>query len=131
MCRIVALMMMVMSKNDTNIMTQQLIFFLTNSYDFRNPGFKSGTGHFTQIVWQETKELGMAKVKSSDGKIIVVARYRPPGNVINHFQENVNPKVNSVLSFRSDSFYTGSVETLSKKSTTAILGRSSCCLVLQ
>ena len=124
-------MMMVMSKNDTNIMTQQLIFFLTNSYDFRNPGFKSGTGHFTQIVWQETKELGMAKVKSSDGKIIVVARYRPPGNVINHFQENVNPKVNSVLSFRSDSFYTGSVETLSKKSTTAILGRSSCCLVLQ
>lgn len=47
----------------------------------------------------------MAKVKSSDGKIIVVARYRPPGNVINHFQENVNPKVNSVLSFRSDSFY--------------------------
>ena len=112
-------------------MTQQLIFFLTNSYDFRNPGFKSGTGHFTQIVWQETKELGMAKVKSSDGKIIVVARYRPPGNVINHFQENVNPKVNSVLSFRSDSFYTGSVETLSKKSTTAILGRSSCCLVLQ
>lgn len=115
MCRIVAVMMMVMSKNDTNINNDsQLIFFLTNSYDFRNPGFKSGTGHFTQIVWQETKELGMAKVKSSDGKIIVVARYRPPGNVINHFQENVNPKVNSVLSFRSDSFYTGSVETLSK-----------------
>ena len=56
----------------------------------------------------------MAKVKSSDGKIIVVARYHPPGNVINHFQENVNPKVNSVLSFRSDSCYTGSVETLSK-----------------
>ena len=48
----------------------------------------------------------MAKVKSSDGKIIVVARYRPPGNVINHFQENVNPKVKTVCwSFCSDSFY--------------------------
>ena len=108
----------------------QLIFFLTNSYDFRNPGFKSGTGHFTQIVWQETKELGMAKVKSSDGKIIVVARYRPPGNVINHFQENVNPKVNTILSFRSDSFY-WQCRDIVKRSMTAILGRSSCCLVRQ
>lgn len=70
-----------------------------DNYDFRNPGFKSGTGHFTQIVWQETKELGMAKVKSSDGKIIVVARYRPPGNVINHFQENVNPKLGASKSY--------------------------------
>ena len=72
----------------------------------------------------------MAKVKSSDGKIVVVARYRPPGNVINHFQENVNPKVNSVLSFRSDSFY-WQCRDIVKRSTTAILGRSSCCLVLQ
>lgn len=70
-----------------------------DSYDFRNPGFKSGTGHFTQVVWQETKELGVAKVKSADGKIIVVARYRPPGNVINHFQENVKPKLGATVSY--------------------------------
>lgn len=72
-----------------------------DSYDFRSPGFKSGTGHFTQIVWQETKELGVAKVKASDGKIIVVARYCPPGNVINHFQENVKPKVGASVSYNS------------------------------
>ena len=72
----------------------------------------------------------MAKVKSSDGKIIVVARYRPPGNVINHFQENVNPKVNRGLSFRSDPFY-WQCRDIVKRSMTAILGRSSCCLVRQ
>ena len=67
-----------------------------NSYDFRSPGFRSGTGHFTQIVWQESTELGVGKAKGSNGKIIVVARYRPPGNVINHFQNNVKPKVMSL-----------------------------------
>lgn len=72
-----------------------------DKYDFRNPGFKSGTGHFTQIVWQETNEMGMAKVKDSKGKIIVVARYSPPGNVINHFQENVKPKLGSSESYSS------------------------------
>lgn len=70
-----------------------------DKYDFRNPGFKSGTGHFTQIVWQETKEMGMAKVKDRDGKIIVVARYRPPGNVVNHFQENVKPKLGNSVTY--------------------------------
>lgn len=72
-----------------------------DNYDFRSPGFRSGTGHFTQIVWQESKELGIAKAKSSDGKIIVVARYRPPGNVINHFQDNVKPKLGASVSYSS------------------------------
>lgn len=63
----------------------------------------------------------MAKVKSSDGKIIVVARYRPPGNVINHFQENVNPKVKTVCwSFCSDSFYWQRCRDVVKRSMTAI-----------
>lgn len=72
-----------------------------DNYDFRSPGFKSGTGHFTQIVWQESTELGVGKAKGSNGKIIVVARYRPPGNVINHFQNNVKPKLGSVVNSSS------------------------------
>lgn len=66
---------------------------LSHSYDFKNPGFKSGTGHFTQIVWQQSKELGIGKAKSDDGKIFVVARYRPAGNFMYQFQDNVKPKV--------------------------------------
>lgn len=72
-----------------------------DNYDFRSPGFKSGTGHFTQIVWQESTEFGIGKAKVGDDKVIVVARYRPPGNVINHFQNNVNPKLGSSVTNRS------------------------------
>ena len=61
-------------------------------YNFRNPGFASGTGHFTQVVWVASKEVGIAKATSKTGKHFVVARYYPAGNVIGHFPENVLQK---------------------------------------
>lgn len=49
-------------------------------YDFNNPGFSSSTGHFTQLVWSETTEVGIGKaVKGTT--TYVVANYTPPGNV--------------------------------------------------
>ena len=69
------------------------MFSISDRYDFNKPGFKSGIGHFTQVVWKETKELGIAKAKGDDGKIFVVARYHPAGNYMNQFQDNVKPKV--------------------------------------
>lgn len=50
-----------------------------------------GTGHFTQVVWKETKELGVGCTKARDGKIYVVANYYPPGNYIGDFAVNVPP----------------------------------------
>lgn len=50
-----------------------------------------GTGHFTQIVWKNSKNLGIAKARSSNGKIIVVANYEPAGNFIGQYVENVPP----------------------------------------
>nr|XP_023020881.1 uncharacterized protein LOC111509384 isoform X2 [Leptinotarsa decemlineata]XP_023020882.1 uncharacterized protein LOC111509384 isoform X2 [Leptinotarsa decemlineata]XP_023020883.1 uncharacterized protein LOC111509384 isoform X2 [Leptinotarsa decemlineata]XP_023020884.1 uncharacterized protein LOC111509384 isoform X2 [Leptinotarsa decemlineata]XP_023020885.1 uncharacterized protein LOC111509384 isoform X2 [Leptinotarsa decemlineata]XP_023020886.1 uncharacterized protein LOC111509384 isoform len=47
-------------------------------------------GHFTQVVWKESKEIGVAYAKSG-GKIVVVANYSPPGNIIGFFTENVPP----------------------------------------
>jgi pathogenesis-related protein 1 len=38
-------------------------------------------GHYTQIVWKNTKDLGCAKV-TCKGNIIVVCNYDPPGNVL-------------------------------------------------
>ena len=38
-------------------------------YDFKSPGFAKGTGHFTQVVWVDTRSVGMAV--SKDGKYIV------------------------------------------------------------
>ena len=36
--------------------------------------------HFTQVVWKETTDLGMATAMSAD-KFITVARYKPTGNI--------------------------------------------------
>ena len=35
-----------------------------------------------QIVWRNTKRVGMGMANSSDGKVWVVARYVTPGNVV-------------------------------------------------
>lgn len=48
------------------------------------------SGHFTQVIWKESKELGVAFAKSS-GRIIVVANYYPAGNIVGHFSDNVPP----------------------------------------
>ncbi|XP_028673244.1 GLI pathogenesis-related 2, like [Erpetoichthys calabaricus] len=63
------------------------------NYNFRSPGFSSGTGHFTAMVWKSTKKLGVGKATTSDGSTFVVARYFPAGNITNagYFKENVLP----------------------------------------
>lgn len=63
------------------------------SYNFSRPGFQSNTGHFTQVVWKGSHELGVGKAKSRDGKLYVVGRYRPAGNNLRYFRDNVLPKV--------------------------------------
>ncbi|KAL1117015.1 hypothetical protein AAG570_004343 [Ranatra chinensis] len=49
------------------------------------------TGHFTQVVWLESQELGVGVAKSKTGQMFVVANYDPPGNFIGSFAENVPP----------------------------------------
>lgn len=50
-------------------------------------------GHFTQVVWKDSKELGIGTARSSSGKIYVVANYNPPGNMVGSFGTKVpSPK---------------------------------------
>ncbi|KAK3525681.1 hypothetical protein QTP70_004900 [Hemibagrus guttatus] len=61
-------------------------------YDFRNPGFGSNTGHFTQVVWKSSKEVGVGL--ATDGNtVFVVGQYNPAGNISNpgYFKDNVLP----------------------------------------
>ena len=46
-------------------------------------------GHFTQVVWKSSREAGFGKAKTKDGKCFVVGSYRPAGNLIGSFVENV------------------------------------------
>jgi uncharacterized protein YkwD len=59
-------------------------------YKFDAPGFQKGTGHFTQIVWHETRELGCA-VATCNGPNLWVCRYAPAGNIVapGYFEKNV------------------------------------------
>lgn len=62
-----------------------------SKHDFNSEPRALGSGHFTQMVWKDCKEMGIGKAKTSGGKVIVVANYRPAGNVVGHFRENVFP----------------------------------------
>lgn len=60
-------------------------------YDFDtvSPVFNPETGHFTQVVWATTTQVGGGVAKSKSGKTYVVGRYFPPGNVKGGFLENI------------------------------------------
>uniref|UniRef100_A0A4W4G2J6 SCP domain-containing protein n=1 Tax=Electrophorus electricus TaxID=8005 RepID=A0A4W4G2J6_ELEEL len=66
-------------------------------YRFNRPGFTSGTGHFTQVIWKDTKELGVGL--ATDGAMtFVVGQYLPAGNISNagYFEKNVLPPGSAV-----------------------------------
>jgi len=54
----------------------------------------SGTGHFSQLVWKSSNELGIGTAKSATGTKIVVANYNPPGNYLGKYVENVPSPIN-------------------------------------
>ena len=62
-----------------------------NSYDFYNQGFTSDTGHFTQLVWQSTTQLGCGiGINDQSNSVYGVCNYVPPGNVDGEFEDNVS-----------------------------------------
>ncbi len=38
------------------------------------------TGHYTQMIWKNTTEIGVGIATCPSGGVIVVANYNPPGN---------------------------------------------------
>lgn len=51
--------------------------------------YTAETGHFTQIVWQSSVDLGVGVARSRTGDVYVVAMYYPPGNIQGEFGHNV------------------------------------------
>jgi len=69
----------------------QLFYTEEKNYDYRTPEFFKGAGHFTQVVWNNTKQIGAFSKERKDGKTVVVVKYNPPGNVRGYFAKNVFP----------------------------------------
>uniref|UniRef100_A0A4W4EIF2 SCP domain-containing protein n=1 Tax=Electrophorus electricus TaxID=8005 RepID=A0A4W4EIF2_ELEEL len=59
-------------------------------YNFSKPGFQPNTGHFTQVVWKSSQEVGVG-LATDENTVFVVGQYKPPGNVSNpgYFKDNV------------------------------------------
>ena len=45
--------------------------------------------HFTQVVWKNTKTLGVGVCNAKDGSVVFVANYYPRGNYKDPFAQNV------------------------------------------
>ena len=63
-----------------------------SQYDYSNPGFSSNSGHFTQLVWKSTSQVGCG-VKACGGVwgAYVICSYDPAGNVSGEYADNVQP----------------------------------------
>ncbi|KAG5358066.1 Protein PRY1 [Yarrowia sp. B02] len=58
-------------------------------YNFAQGDFSMATGHFTQMVWKGSNQLGCAKRECGGNGAYVVCEYYPRGNIIGAFQQNV------------------------------------------
>jgi uncharacterized protein YkwD len=62
-------------------------------YDYNNPGWNPAAGHFTQVVWKGTTEIGCGFKTGCGGDWpnVWVCQYNPPGNYLGQFADNVLP----------------------------------------
>lgn len=60
-------------------------------YEFRGGSFSPATGHFTQLVWKSSRQVGCSR-HVCDAEVkgwLLICEYAPSGNVIGAFERNV------------------------------------------
>ncbi|KAI8316841.1 Repressed by EFG1 protein 1 [Colletotrichum sp. SAR11_59] len=67
-----------------------------DDYDFDDAEFSEETGHFTQLVWKDTTDVGCARKRCEDDAWYLVCEYWPRGNVVGQFAEEVQEEEESL-----------------------------------
>lgn len=63
-------------------------------YNYTREPRDTESGHFTQLVWDDSTRLGVGVTRSqTTGKFYVVMKYWPPGNFIGKYTQHVKPPV--------------------------------------
>ena len=55
--------------------------------------YSSKTKHFTQIIWKNTKNIGLGYSELNNNKKIFIAFYYPVGNILSEFKRNTYLKI--------------------------------------
>ncbi len=56
------------------------------------------SGHFSQVVWKNTKQAGFGVAKTADGhSIYVVGQYKPAGNYVGQWGAQVPKPLNGKI----------------------------------
>jgi uncharacterized protein YkwD len=53
----------------------------SEGYDYKTNRCRSACGHYTQVIWRDTKELGCAVARRGNREVWV-CEYSPPGNYV-------------------------------------------------
>ncbi|KAL7804892.1 PR-1-like protein [Trichoderma aethiopicum] len=62
-------------------------------YNFAKPGFTEETGHFSQLVWKNTRAVGCGRKLCGERGWFVVCEYWPRGNVGGEYADEVGRRV--------------------------------------
>lgn len=75
-----------LDEEDLNFALKASELWYSEIQDFKNVNVTESnyvqTGHYSQMVWRKTKQVGMGMASCEDGSKIVVANYNPAGNVL-------------------------------------------------
>lgn len=60
-------------------------YFEYKTYPCKDKDCKKEVGHYTQVIWKNTKKFGVGLAEDGEGNAYLCANYQPAGNFIGQF----------------------------------------------